>query len=128
MVLGESSSVFCFLAHCEETRKTKTSVSARQKQWKHGLLTPPTPPSPPRLSITMGGVEVLVTSNPTHSHYPTQPYRPVLDRGSAEFPALNESGFLVFGAATKCAMCSVACFLDKLQKKLFCCPLYKLCA
>lgn len=48
-------------------------------------------------------------------------------KGEAETRSWMKVAFLVFGAATKCAMCSVACYFDRLQK-LICSPLYKLCA
>lgn len=60
---------------------------------------------------------------PPHTHPHTQT---PIEQGELETQVWMIEAFLVFGAATKCAMCYGAC-LHKLQK-LICSPLYKLCA
>lgn len=59
---GESSSVFCFLAHCEETKQNKNQCVHSSEAVEAG-----TPANPPQALYHNGGVEGLVTSYPTHS-------------------------------------------------------------
>lgn len=110
---------FFFLQACD--RGEKRLCSARRLR---GIRDSP---RFPRTPCSRRDDETLVTSkcNPYHPQtHPCPCYPPPFlpshaVGGSTE--SLHEWKwlFLVFGAATKCAMCSVACFFDRLQKSSF---------